>query len=387
RSPGPGAGSRVRDRDRYLAVLDLALTSVSLTGPILAGAPAPVKSRGLHVQIRSFFAPSTLTVSMLDWDERLFVPRLGLNSAAPLLAKRGALLVGSLRGGPWPQPIVARTVHRNDCTGEEVPGGRGEVGNQPRELLLGAHPPKRDRVLDALHDRLGVLRQQSLHGSPGRAAMGHSGHAVVGGEGHAEHLSPTPRRDHGLGRHRMGNQPCALHIELYDRPEALRRNRLGGRQELATGIVYEQVHSTVRGKHLLDHSIDLVLLADVAHVHRNQPMRVEAGRLEQGLLTPTANRHVCPTAGQLQRRLTPQAAAAARHDRYLALEQRSREQTRAHYPQVPVLGLPRLHLAGGTRHILVVHACELTRWTTGKPAHRHGHAIAHEQRPIHRCLV
>ena len=160
-------------------------------------------------------------------------------------------------------------------------------------------------------------------------------------------LPPLPRGDHRLGRDRVGHQPGALDVEPDDRPEALWRDRLRGRQELAAGVVDEQIDLAVALEHPIDQRIDLLLLADVAYAGLDQSARTERHGFEQRLLATTTYDYPRTAASQLQRHLASKAAAAAADDRYLALQQRGREQTRALLDRAArvmgplALGLPR----------------------------------------------
>ncbi len=56
---------------------------------------------------------------------------------------------------------------------------------------------------------------------------------------------PARLRDERLGRRGVGHLPGALDVELDDGAKALRRDRLGGAEELPAGVVDEQVDAAV----------------------------------------------------------------------------------------------------------------------------------------------
>ena len=111
--------------------------------------------------------------------------------------------------------------------------------------------------------------------APGRAGMHHARHAVVRGKGDADDLAAV-LGDEGLGRRGMGHVPSALDVQLGDRAEPLRRDRLGGSQELAAGVVDEQVEAAVPLEQAGDEAGDRLLVADVGG-HR---LRRTADRLD-----------------------------------------------------------------------------------------------------------
>ncbi len=151
-------------------------------------------------------------------------------------------------------------------------------------------------------------------------------------------------------------------------------DRLGRRQELAAGVVDEQVDLPVGGQDRVDHGLDLVLLADIARVGFDQTVGVGGHGLAQRLGPAPADRDAGAATGQLQGRLAPQSAAASGHDRHLALEQGRREQARAQLGggPAPLQARPCTPESGGLARVFVrfaafipvVHAGELTRWAS-----------------------
>ena len=97
-----------------------------------------------------------------------------------------------------------------------------------------------------------------------RAAPGvdHPGHAVVRREGDAQDLAAA-LRDERLGCRGMRHQPGSEDVQLDHRPESLRRDRLGRAQELAAGVVDEDVDSAVAIDHAIEHRVDRLVVADV----------------------------------------------------------------------------------------------------------------------------
>src|SRR5206468_3079491 len=80
-------------------------------------------------------------------------------------------------------------------------------------------------------------------GGAGGAGVDHPGHPIVRREGDADHLSPA-LRDERPRRRGVGHLPGALHVQLDHRPKPLRGDRLGRAQELAAGVVDEDVEAT-----------------------------------------------------------------------------------------------------------------------------------------------
>src|SRR3954454_5501701 len=79
-----------------------------------------------------------------------------------LLRQGLAALVGEAAGRPGAEPVVARPVDREDGARQGVAAGRGDEGDQPRELLLAAEPAERDRPGNALDHRTRVLGAERL---------------------------------------------------------------------------------------------------------------------------------------------------------------------------------------------------------------------------------
>ncbi len=258
--------------------------------------------------------------------------------------------LGDRLRGPRPGPVVAGAVDRDRRAGEEVAGGRGEVGDQPGHLLGAAGAADRDRALEVVDDDLRILGQQRLGGElaggegagldpearpldrqrphhvldrgAGGAGVDHSRHAVVGREGDAEHLAAA-LRDEGLGRGGVGHQPGALDVELDHSAEAFRGDRLGRGEELAAGVVDEDVEPAVALEHAVEEAVDRLLVADVERLvleGARKALRQPRG-LGQRLLAAPAADHGGAEARQLQRRLAPEAAAGAGDDADLPVEQ------------------------------------------------------------------
>src|ERR1700757_5501717 len=83
------------------------------------------------------------------------------------------------------------------------------------------------------------------------------------GERDADHLPAGARwneRPRGDG---MRHQPSPLEVQPDHGPEALGRDVLGGRQELTSGIVPEQIDLTVTVEYVVDQRIDLCFVANV----------------------------------------------------------------------------------------------------------------------------
>ncbi len=98
-------------------------------------------------------------------------PRAGARARSPpppkarrAAARRGGLplSVATSRGRPGAGPVVAGAVDRDRRPGIEVAGRRGQVGEQPGDLLGTPGPPERDRLRHPLDDLRRVLGQQRL---------------------------------------------------------------------------------------------------------------------------------------------------------------------------------------------------------------------------------
>ena len=149
------------------------------------------------------------------------------------------------------------------------------------------------------------------------------------------HDLPSPRllsrpAHHRPGCHRVGHQPGALDVEAHDRPEALGRDVLRRREELATGVVHEQVDAPVTLEGPVHEGMNVLLLADVTDA------RLDAGALgtlcglRQRLLAPAAHHHARTEGGQLERGGAPESGPAAADDRHLALQQAGLEDPGRH---------------------------------------------------------
>src|ERR1700761_755128 len=121
----------------------------------------------------------------------------------------------------------------------------------------------------------------------------------------------------------MRHQPRPRHVQLDDGAEAFRRDRLGGREELAAGVVDEDVEPPVALQQAVEESVDRVLLADVEGLVPERPRQARGERLRLGqrLRAPTAADHGRPEAHQLERRLPSQAGARPGDDAHHPLEQ------------------------------------------------------------------
>ena len=114
-----------------------------------------------------------------------------------------------------------------------------------------------------------------------RAAPGmdHARHPIVGREGDADDLAAA-LRDERLGRRGVGHLPGPLHVQLDHRAKALRRDRLGRAEELAAGVVDEQVEPPVALEEAVEERVDRLLVADVerlvleAAARRRSPRRL-----------------------------------------------------------------------------------------------------------------
>jgi hypothetical protein len=106
----------------------------------------------------------------------------------------------------------------------------------------------------------------------------------VRGEGDADDLA-RPLRDERLRRSRLGHVPRPLDVELGHRPEPLGTDRLGRSEELAAGVVDEQIEAPVTVEDGVDEGSDRVLVADVGDDGRRAP--AESPDLLPGLLDRT----------------------------------------------------------------------------------------------------
>ncbi len=134
---------------------------------------------------------------------------------------------------------------------------------------------------------------------------------------------PPPCGNEGLGRRRVGHQPGPLHVQLDHGAEAFRRDRLGRGEELAAGVVDQHVEPAVALEQAVEEAVDRLLVADVQRLEVEGPGHAggELRGLRQRLLAAAAADHGGAEAGQLQRRLPPEAAAGAGDDADLPLEQ------------------------------------------------------------------
>ena len=88
-----------------------------------------------------------------------------------------------------------------------------------------------------------VLRHV-LDRRPGGTGVDHSRHAVVRREGHVDDR-PRLLGDEGLGRGGVGHQPGPGHVQFDHGAEALRADHLGRAEELAAGVVDQDVDAAV----------------------------------------------------------------------------------------------------------------------------------------------
>ena len=155
------------------------------------------------------------------------------------------------------------------------------------------------------------------------------GMPLCGREGDAEHLAAA-LRDERLGRRRVGHQPGPLHVQLDHRAEAFRADRLGRGEELAAGVVDEDVEPAVALQQAVEEPLDRLLVADVERLVLEGAGQAggQPGGLRQRLLAAPATDHGGAETGQLQRRLPPQAAARAGDQADLPVEQTVPEDAR-----------------------------------------------------------
>lgn len=88
-------------------------------------------------------------------------PALGSVARLALFRERLAVALGETRG-PGAEPVVPGTVDRHRGPAQEVPGGRGEVGDQPGDLLRAAEPAEGDRLRHRVDHLLRVLGLERL---------------------------------------------------------------------------------------------------------------------------------------------------------------------------------------------------------------------------------
>jgi hypothetical protein len=149
-------------------------------------------------------------------------------------------------------------------------------------------------------------------------------------EGHVDDLAATRARDHRPGGDGVAHQPSALDVQAHHRPEALRRDVLGGGHVLPAGVVHEQVDLAVLLEHLVHERSDLVLLADVAGMGPHTTPVARGGGLLERLGPAPAHHHARPERRQLERAGAPQPGAATADDRHLPVEQSWLEELRGH---------------------------------------------------------
>src|SRR5439155_11995139 len=101
-------------------------------------------------------------------------------------------------------------------------------------------------------------------------------------------------------------------------------------EELAAGVVDEQVDAPVAGEHAVDERVHLLLLADVADRRLAAAAFGQRSGLAHGLLAAAAHDHLRAAGGELERRGAAQAAPPAADDRHLPVEQAGSEHLRAH---------------------------------------------------------
>ena len=141
-------------------------------------------------------------------------------------------------------------------------------------------------------------------------------------EGDAQDLA-APLWDERLGRCGMGHQPGAVDVEVDHGAEAFRADPLGRAEELAAGVVDEDVEASVALEQAVEEAADRLLLADVERLvfEGARQLRGQRSRLGQRLLAPTAGDDGGAETRQLQRRLPPQTAAGAGDRADLPLEE------------------------------------------------------------------
>ena len=128
----------------------------------------------------------------------------------------------------------------------------------------------------------------------------------------------------------MGHQPGALDVELDHRAEPLRGDRLGRAEELAAGVVDEDVEALVALEHAVEEEPDRVLLADVELLVLEGAGQAggQLGGLGERLRPAAAADHRGAEAHQLERRLAAEAAARPGDHADLAIEQTCPEDPR-----------------------------------------------------------
>ena len=127
-------------------------------------------------------------------------------------------------------------------------------------------------------------------------------HAAARAEPH-EDDAPGPLRDHRLGRDLTSDRPRRLDRQPVDRTEAVDRDVLGVRRELATSVVHEGVDPLPLVKDTVDEGGDCLRLADVAHLRQTDAALEDdllADRLKR-LGAASADRHPVPVGRELQR--------------------------------------------------------------------------------------
>ncbi len=176
----------------------------------------------------------------------------------------------------------------------------------------GATCPPPDRGWAAVRVRLaGVARVDADARAGVDIGRGDGGEReVVGGFGHVEH---------------------AFDVQPPHRPPALRHDQLGGAEELAAGVVDEQVELSAALEHLADHAPGIVALADVALDDAHVPHGDSNGRgdllggLREHVGAASGDRHRGAAARELERGGLTQAGSAACHECNLAREHPGRE--------------------------------------------------------------
>ena len=108
-----------------------------------------------------------------------------------------------------------------------------------------------------------------------------------------------------------------------------------GSEELAAGIVDQQVDAPEPVKYLLDEREDLVLLTDVTSDRMDVTVRAERLGLVQRLPAPAADDDMGAKRGKLQGDGAADARTSAGDDGHLAVEQTGAKHFRGHLPSVP----------------------------------------------------
>jgi hypothetical protein len=111
-----------------------------------------------------------------------------------------------------------------------------------------------------------------------------------------------------------------LDVELHHGAKALGGDVLGGGEELAAGVVDEQVDPAVALQRLVDQTLHLIILADVASVGADASVGPQGGGLDQRLGTAAGDNHLGTQRGELQRGHAAEPRSSAGDDRDLAVE-------------------------------------------------------------------